>query len=74
VHHSNPEFHKRETSLLGSRNATGEDFETVMAAMRSGQIPTDALNTHRMTLADVPARFPSLLDPAAGVVKAIVEV
>jgi hypothetical protein len=34
----------------------------------------DALNTHRMTLADVPARFPSLLDPAAGVVKAIVEV
>jgi len=71
---SDPEFHKRETSLLGSRNATGEDFETVMAAMRSGQIPTDALNTHRMTLADVPARFPSLLDPAAGVVKAIVEV
>jgi threonine dehydrogenase-like Zn-dependent dehydrogenase len=46
----------------------------VMAAMRSGQIPTDALNTHRMTLADLPARFPSLLDPAAGVVKAIVEV
>jgi 2-desacetyl-2-hydroxyethyl bacteriochlorophyllide A dehydrogenase len=71
---SDPEFHKRETSLLGSRNATGEDFETVMAAMRSGQIPTDALNTHRMTLADLPARFPSLLDPAAGVVKAIVEV
>ena len=35
---SDPEFHKRETSLLGSRNATGEDFETVMAAMRSGQI------------------------------------
>jgi 2-desacetyl-2-hydroxyethyl bacteriochlorophyllide A dehydrogenase len=71
---SDPEFHKRETTLLGSRNATGEDFETVMAAMRSGRIPTEALNTHRMTLADVPARFAGLLDPSAGVVKAIVEV
>ncbi len=71
---SDPEFHKRETTLLGSRNATGEDFETVMAAMRSGKIPTGALNTHRMTLAEVPAGFAGLLDPAAGVVKAIVEV
>jgi 2-desacetyl-2-hydroxyethyl bacteriochlorophyllide A dehydrogenase len=71
---SDPEFHKRETTLLGSRNATSEDFETVMAAMRSGKIPTEALNTHRMGLADVPAGFAGLLDPAAGVVKAIVEV
>ncbi|XAH21571.1 zinc-binding alcohol dehydrogenase family protein [Xylophilus sp. GW821-FHT01B05] len=71
---SDPEFHKRETTLLGSRNATTEDFETVLAAMRSGQVPTDALNTHRMQLADVPTDFAQLLDPARGVVKAIVEV
>lgn len=71
---SDPEFHKRETTLLGSRNATVEDFETVMAAMRAGRIPSDALNTHRMTLAEVPALFSGLLDPAAGVVKAIIEV
>jgi threonine dehydrogenase-like Zn-dependent dehydrogenase len=71
---SDPEFHKRETTLLGSRNATSEDFETVMAAMRFDRIPTEALNTHRMTLADVLAQFPGLLDPTAGVVKAIVEV
>ena len=32
-----PEFHKRETTLLGSRNATREDFETVLEAMRRGQ-------------------------------------
>ncbi|HET7525479.1 MAG TPA: dehydrogenase, partial [Burkholderiaceae bacterium] len=47
-------------------------FETVLAAMREGQIPA-SLNTHRIALADVPARFPALLDPNAGVVKAIVE-
>ena len=69
---SDPEFHKRETTLLASRNATTEDFETVLEAMRAGQIPA-ALNTHRMALADVPAHFKTLLDPAAGVVKAIVE-
>jgi threonine dehydrogenase-like Zn-dependent dehydrogenase len=70
---SDPEFHKRETTLLGSRNATVEDFETVLAAMRAGQIPDAALNTHRIALADAPAEFARLLDPAMGVVKAIVE-
>ena len=68
-----PEFHKRETSLLGSRNATVEDFERVMEAMRAGAIP-EALITHRMTLPEVPERFAGLTDPAAGVVKAIVEI
>ena len=70
---SDPEFHKRETTLLGSRNATMEDFETVLEAMRGGKIPTTALNTHRMALADVPAQFATLLDPAQGVVKALIE-
>ncbi|MDY7579007.1 zinc-binding alcohol dehydrogenase family protein [Herbaspirillum sp. RTI4] len=70
---SDPEFHKRETTLLGSRNATVEDFETVLKAMRAGQIPDAALNTHRLNLADVPADFQKLLDPAQGVVKAIIE-
>lgn len=70
---ADPEFHKRETTLLGSRNATTEDFETVLAAMRAGQIPDAALNTHRLRLAEVPDGFKNLLDPARGVVKAIVE-
>jgi 2-desacetyl-2-hydroxyethyl bacteriochlorophyllide A dehydrogenase len=70
---ADPEFHKREATLLASRNATPEDFETVLAAMRAGDVPTDALNTHRLALGDVPERFSSLLDPKAGVVKAIVE-
>ncbi|MEO8388684.1 MAG: zinc-binding alcohol dehydrogenase family protein [Polaromonas sp.] len=70
---SDPEFHKRETTLLGSRNATMEDFETVLTAMRAGKIPTDALNTHRIPLAEVPASFETLLDPTQGVVKALIE-
>jgi len=70
---SDPEFHKREATLLGSRNATAEDFETVLEAMRGGRIPDKALNTDRMSLADVPTEFPKLMEPGRTVVKALVE-
>ena len=73
IRFSDPEFHKREATLFASRNATTEDFLTVMAAMRAGQIPDRALATHRLALADVPAGFARLLDPQQGVIKAIVE-
>jgi 2-desacetyl-2-hydroxyethyl bacteriochlorophyllide A dehydrogenase len=70
---SDPEFHKREATLLASRNATAQDFETVLEAMRAGRIPDQALNTHRMQLADVPAAFAHLLEPGQAVIKALVE-
>lgn len=70
---NDPEFHKRETTLLGSRNATLEDFEEVLSAIRAGQIPIAALNTHRTTLNDLPDVLPGWADPDAGVIKALVE-
>jgi len=70
---NDPEFHKRETTLLGSRNATIEDFQTVLAAQRAGNVP-ESLITHRMALADVPSRFADLTNPKAGVIKGMVEV
>lgn len=73
IRFADPEFHKREATLLASRNATAEDFRTVTAAMRAGQIPDHALATHRLALADVPAGFARLLDPQQGVIKALVE-
>jgi 2-desacetyl-2-hydroxyethyl bacteriochlorophyllide A dehydrogenase len=69
---SDPEFHKRETTLLASRNATPADFETVLDAMRAGKIPTEVLNTHRLELDTLPETFPGLLAPDAGVIKALV--
>ena len=69
---SDPEFHKREMTLMGSRNATAEDFAAVVDAMRAGLVPTDALHTHSSTLAELPEAFPGWLDPSAGVIKAIV--
>jgi 2-desacetyl-2-hydroxyethyl bacteriochlorophyllide A dehydrogenase len=69
---SDPEFHKRETTLLGSRNATPEDFDAVVEAMRAGKVPTKALNTHAATLAQLPDVLPGWMEPQAGVIKAIV--
>jgi 2-desacetyl-2-hydroxyethyl bacteriochlorophyllide A dehydrogenase len=71
---NDPEFHKRETTLLGSRNATVEDFEGVLAAIKAGHVPTRALNTHRSTLAELPLALPGWIEPEAGVIKAIVEI
>jgi 2-desacetyl-2-hydroxyethyl bacteriochlorophyllide A dehydrogenase len=70
---ADPEFHKRETSLLGSRNATPEDFFQVFQAMRDGFVPTDALVTHRAPLAEAPGRFPVWIKPETGVIKALIE-
>src|SRR5690606_24998031 len=41
-----PEFHRRELTLYASRNATREDFEWVMGAMRRGDVAVDPLITH----------------------------
>lgn len=73
VSFADPEFHKREATLLASRNATLADFDTVLEAMRGGHIPDAALNTHRMKLEDVPSEFPRLLETGQTVVKALVE-
>jgi 2-desacetyl-2-hydroxyethyl bacteriochlorophyllide A dehydrogenase len=70
---NDPEFHKRETSLLGSRNATRRDFETVIEAMRGGRVPVAALASHRGGLDEAPNLIPSWSMPEAGVIKALVE-
>ena len=69
-----PEFHKRETTLLASRNATPQDFHEVFRAMREGLIPTDSLVTHRARLEEAPASFPVWIKPETGVIKAMIDI
>jgi 2-desacetyl-2-hydroxyethyl bacteriochlorophyllide A dehydrogenase len=71
---SDPEFHKRETSLLGSRNATRLDFETVLDAMRNGLVPVEALSTHSADLDDAPRAIPAWSRPEAGVIKGLIAI
>ncbi|CAG77278.1 putative zinc-binding dehydrogenase [Pectobacterium atrosepticum SCRI1043] len=53
---SDPEFHKKETTMMGSRNATPEDFAKVGHLMSEGKLTAEMMLTHRYpfsTLADI---------------------
>lgn len=69
-----PEFHRREMTMLSSRNATREDFERVMAAMREGRVDTDRFITHRTGFGGMIGQYDSWLKPETGVIKAVVAV
>jgi 2-desacetyl-2-hydroxyethyl bacteriochlorophyllide A dehydrogenase len=68
------EFHKREMTVLATRNATRKDFRTVTGAIADGLIPLDALNTHSGTLASLPEAMPAWLKSTEPPLKAIVTV
>lgn len=74
IRFSDPEFHKREMRLVGSRNALAADFEHVMTAIREGHVPTNRLATHRTVLAEAADRMPVWAHDKQGLVKAIVEI
>ncbi len=69
---SHPEFHKREATLMSSRNATSEDFNHVIGLLRQGTIRSSAFITHRISHERLPDVFGSLLDPAYQPIKAVV--
>jgi len=70
---SHPEFHKRESTLMSSRNATRQDFEHVIASMKKGLVNPATYITHRVPFDSVKNEFESWLDPVTGVIKAMVE-
>jgi 2-desacetyl-2-hydroxyethyl bacteriochlorophyllide A dehydrogenase len=70
---SHPEFHKREATLMSSRNATRQDFEHVITSMKKGLVDPKTYITHRVAFEQVRDTFASWLDPANGVIKAMVE-
>ncbi|WP_145543025.1 zinc-binding alcohol dehydrogenase family protein [Yersinia frederiksenii] len=52
---SDPEFHKKETTMMGSRNATKEDFIKVGRLMAAGKLTAQMMLSHQFdfaTLAD----------------------
>ncbi len=70
---SHPEFHKREATLMSSRNATRQDFELVIDSIKSGVVKPEAYITHRVGFDEVSSVFSGWLNPANRVIKAMVE-
>jgi 2-desacetyl-2-hydroxyethyl bacteriochlorophyllide A dehydrogenase len=69
-----PDFHRKEMTLFGSRNATEEDFGRVIAAIRDRHVPVDQLVTHRTSLRDAVNNIPIWATQKTGLIKALIEV
>ena len=70
---SDPEFHKREMRLIGSRNALKADFDWVMSAFRNNLIDADALCSTVLTLDELAVQFNGLAEERADLIKVIVQ-
>lgn len=70
---SHPEFHKREATLMSSRNATKADFEHVISSIKNGIVKPANYITHRVLFGQVKDDFESWLKPETGVIKAMVQ-
>jgi 2-desacetyl-2-hydroxyethyl bacteriochlorophyllide A dehydrogenase len=71
---NDPNFHRRELTLLASRNALPRTFREVIGLVEAGKIDTRPWITHRLALADVPQIFPEKIAGNPAVLKAMIEV
>lgn len=70
---SHPEFHKREATLMSSRNATRADFAHVINSIKNGFVNPTKLITHRVKFYEVKDAFITWSDPKTNIIKAMVE-
>jgi 2-desacetyl-2-hydroxyethyl bacteriochlorophyllide A dehydrogenase len=68
---ANPEFHRRELTLLSSRNSTAADFDAVLALMRAGLVDAAAWLTHRAGPQTFPESLADWLVPGSGLFKGV---
>lgn len=68
------DFHRKEMTLMGSRNALQADFEQVIAAIRAGHARAEDWITHRTTLRGAVEDLPRWADDRINVIKAMIEI
>lgn len=68
-----PLFHRKELTLMASRNALGRDFKQIIELIENGKINTDFWITHRICFDELPDQFEDLFFGNQFVIKAIVE-
>ncbi len=71
---SDSEFHKREMTLMGSRNATAVDFDHVISAIKAKKVPIEKLLTHRTSVSKIVGDLPLWSSNKNGLIKALVEI
>lgn len=66
---NDPFFHRREITLLATRNATPDDFRHIIAQIEAGAIDTRPWITHRTDTNALIEQFPHWLAPGSGLIK-----
>jgi 2-desacetyl-2-hydroxyethyl bacteriochlorophyllide A dehydrogenase len=69
-----PTLHRRELTLMASRNAHSRDFPRIIQLIEAGKIDTQPWITHHAPMAEVPNIFPTWLKSETGVIKAVITV
>jgi 2-desacetyl-2-hydroxyethyl bacteriochlorophyllide A dehydrogenase len=69
---SHPEFHKREATLMSSRNATKADFSYVLSCIQNGSIHPSQFITHHIPFAEVKDQFKTVTTDGS-LIKALIE-
>jgi threonine dehydrogenase-like Zn-dependent dehydrogenase len=67
----NPTIHRRELTIVCSRNATAADFDEVLRALRGGELDVLPWITHRTQVERLTEELPSWTRPGIGVIKAV---
>jgi 2-desacetyl-2-hydroxyethyl bacteriochlorophyllide A dehydrogenase len=70
---SHPEFHKREATLMSSRNATREDFDHVISAIKGRQINPATFINRKILFENIKKEIDEILNPGNCVIKAMAE-
>lgn len=68
-----PIMHRRELTLLASRNALSRDFGRIIGLIEAGRIDTQPWITHHAPFDALIGEFPRWLRPETGVIKAVVD-
>ena len=67
-----PIVHRREITVMGSRNALPPDFTRIIGLIEAGTIDTRPWITHHATFDNLIEQFPTFTQPETGVIKAVV--
>lgn len=71
--HDPDPFHRRELTILSSRNATPDEHRYILSQVESGHIKTKHWVSELCPVDAMLERFPSWTEPGSGVLKAVVD-
>lgn len=74
IHFPHPLMHRRELTLLASRNAHPEDFRRIIGLIENDEINTAPWITHTASFEGMIDAFPAWLKPETRVIKAMVDI